>query len=154
MMKKLVEFVMPIKVFAAMMFFGLIVLYVVSGIAYAIITGQAIDYAVPFVFIFQSLGLSVVIALLWELLFNESIIKNWRFFRRYTMFSLSMLTLLMVCFFTFLAVPIEWARYWMFATLAFFAGTTVFFSLNELHYKKTGEQYMAVLNTYKKSLPQ
>ena len=136
-----------------MMFFGLIVMYVLSGMLYTALTGQAIEHSVPFMFIFQSLGLSLVISLLWALFFNEIFIKKLRFFQRYTMFSLSMLILLAVCFFTFLAVPAEWARFWMFATLMFFAGTTVFFSLNELHYKKTGERYMEMLNTYKNTLP-
>jgi len=153
-MKRVIDFVMPIKVFAAMMFFGLIVLYVLSGMLYSTFTGQVVEYAVPFVFIFQSLGLSIVIALLWPLFFSETFIKKWRFFQRYSMFAVSMFTLLVACFYTFLAVPTEWARFWLLATLAFFAGTTVFFSLNELYYRKTGERYMEILNAYKSNLSQ
>ncbi|MCL2568586.1 MAG: hypothetical protein FWE12_04005 [Oscillospiraceae bacterium] len=151
-MRKLTEFVMPIKVFAAMIFFGLIGLYVASGILYAAWTGEAIEYAVPFVFVFQSAGLSAVIALLWGLFFGEGIFKNRRFFLRYTLFALSMLIVLAICFFTFLAVPAEWIRMWSLAAFVVFAGTTVFLSFNELYYKRTGERYVEILNAYKKSL--
>ena len=152
-MKKLVEFVMPIKIFAAMIFFGLIVLYVISGIINAVILGEAIEYAIPFVFVFQSMGLSIVISLLWALFFNNVVIKKWRFLHRYILFAMSILILLVACFFTFLAAPTEWAKAWFFVTMVVFIGTTIFFSLNELYYKKTGEQYMEILNTYKKNLP-
>ena len=153
-MRKLVEFVMPVKFFAAMIFFGLIALYVVSGILNSVIMGEAVEYFIPFVFVFQSMGLSIIIAILWALFFSEVIIKKWRFFRRYALFSLSILILLVICFFTFLTVPAEWARIWFFVTLVVFAGTTIFLSLNELYYKKTGERYMEILNAYKKNLPQ
>ena len=153
-MKNLVEFFMPIKVFAAMAFFGLICLYVVGGILYVVTTGEAIEFAIPFVFIFQSMGLSIVVAILWSLFFNQNIAKKWRFFLRYTLFALLMLALLAICFLTFLAIPTEWVRPLLFAALAFFAGTSVFVSLNELAYKKTGERYMETLKAYKKTLPQ
>ena len=154
-MRKLTEFVIPIKVFAAMIFCGMIGLYVASGVLYAAITGSTLEHAaIPFVFVFQSAGITIVISLLWALFFNESLFKKQRFFMRYTLFSLSMFAILTVCFFTFLAVPAEWARFWLLATLIVFAGTTVFMSLNELFYRKTGERYVEILNTYKKSLQQ
>jgi len=153
-MRRLTEFVMPIKVFAAMIFFGLIGLYVMSGILYRIITGEAIVYAVPFLFIFQSAGVSVVIALIWGAFFHGSAIRKSRFFLRYLLFTLLMFTAFVVCFFTFLAVPVEWTWLWFGSTAIIFTGTTVFLSLNELYYKKTGERYVEILNTYKRSLPQ
>ena len=153
-MRKLTEFVMPVKVFAAMIFFGLIVLYVVSGILYTTITGDTIIQAIPFVFIFQSAGISVVIALLWGLFFGGSTVRKSRFFLRYILFALLMLTTIVVCFFTFLAVPMEWTWFWFLSISIIFIGTTVFLSFNELYYKRTGEQYVEILNTYKKSLPQ
>ena len=153
-MKKIAEFVMPIKFFAAMIFFGLIVLYVASGILNSIIMGEIVEYAIPFVFVLQSMGLSIVIAMLWAFFFSDVVIKKWRFFKRYTLFALSMLVTLVICFFTILAVPTEWAKTWFFVTLVVFTGTTIFFSLNELYYKRTGERYMEILNAYKKNLPQ
>jgi len=151
-MRKLTEFVMPIKVFAAMIFFGLIGLYVASGILYATVMGGVVEYAVPFVFVFQSAGMSAVIALLWALFFSEGILKNRRFFLRYTLFTLSLLLVLAICFFTFLAVPIEWARLWFLVAFVIVAGVTVFLSFNEFYLKKTGERYVEILNAYKKNL--
>ena len=151
-MKKLIQFTMPLKFFSAMIFFGLIALYVVSGILHAIITSETIEYAVPFVFIFQTMGLSIIAAALWTLFFSDIIIKKWRFFLRYTLFALSILILLIICFFTFLSVPTEWARSWFITALVIFTGTTVFFSLNELAYRKTGVRYMEILNAYKENL--
>ena len=153
-MRKLTEFVMPIKVFAAMIFFGLIGLYVASGILYTFFTGEAIAYAVPFVFIFQSAGISAVVALLWGLIFSGSTVRKSRFFLRYILFALLLFTALIICFFTFLAVPISWVWFWFGATFTIFLGVTVFLGLNELYYKKTGTRYVEILNTYKKSLPQ
>jgi hypothetical protein len=51
--KKLVDFVMPLKMFASAIFAGIIILYMVSGVAYALITGEAFEFSVPFVFVFQ-----------------------------------------------------------------------------------------------------
>jgi len=153
-MKKITDLVMPIKFFAAMIFFGLIALYVAGGILHAAITGDTIEYAVPFIFVFQSMGLSIAIAMLWALFFGEATGKKWRFFVRYTIFSLLMLILLVICFFTFLAIPIEWAYALSSVALTVFVGTTVFLSLNELYYKRTGERYLEILNAYKKNLPQ
>jgi len=152
-MRKLTEFVMPIKVFAAMIFFGLVGLYVSSGVLYTFFTGEAIAYAVPFVFIIQSAGISAVVALLWGLIFRSAVRKS-RFFLRYILFALLLLTTLVICFFTFLAVPISWVWFWFGATFTIFLGVTVFLGLNELYYKKTGQRYVEILNTYKKSLPQ
>jgi len=153
-MKKLVEFVMPIKIFGAMIFFGLVGLYMAGGVLHIIITGERIAYTVPFVYLLQSAGLSIVFATLWALFFDENIIKKWRFFPRYILFALSIITLLAVSFFTFLAVPVQWASSLLFVFLAVFSVTTIFLSLNELYFKKTGERYVEMLNTYKKSLPQ
>ena len=145
---------MPIKVFGAMIFFGLVGLYVAGGILHGIITGEAIEYAIPFVYIFQSAGLSVAIAMMWALFFNESIIKKWRFFPRYILLSLSIATVLAISFFTFLAVPSEWVTPLLFVIAIVFAGITIFLTLNELHCRKTGERYVEILNAYKKNLSQ
>ena len=153
-MKKLLEFVMPIKFFAAMAFFGLIALYVVSGMLYVVITGNTIEYAVPFMFVFQSMVMSIVIAIFWSLFFNETISRKWRFFLRYILFSLSLFAFLTVCFFTFLAIPAEWVVHMFFVSIVVFIGTTIFLTINELHYRKTGERYMEILNVYKKNLTQ
>jgi len=153
-MRKMTEFVMPIKVFASMMFFGLIILYVVGGILHNLLTGEVIEYAIPFIFVFQSAGLSIIIAAIWTLFFNENIIKKWRFFPRYTLFAPSTMILLAISFFTFLEIPTEWVVSLLIATSTVFIGTTIFLSINELYYRKTGERYVEILNVYKKSLEQ
>ena len=152
--KKLADLFMPIKIFAAMILCGLIMLYVVSGISYSIITGEVIEYTIPFAFVFQSMGISIVVSLLWGLFFHESMSKKWRFFPRYFLFSLIMLTILSISFFTILTVPLEWTIFWQGAVIIVFIGTTTFLSINEIYYRKTGERYLQALNTYKASISQ
>jgi hypothetical protein len=151
-MKKLIDFVMPIKFFAAMIFFGFIVLYVIGGIAYSIITDNRIETAVPFIFIFQSIGLSVVIALVGSLFFNDIIIKGSRFFVRYFLFALLTFVLLTTSFLTFLSIPAEWVVFLFVTLLALFIGITIFLVINEQYFKKTGERYVSILNAYQKNL--
>jgi hypothetical protein len=79
-MKKIMAFVLPIKAMAAMIFAGFICLYMISGILYAVVTGVEFNYMIPFAFVFQGLGLSVLISILWELFFGNTVIKKWRFF--------------------------------------------------------------------------
>jgi len=151
-MRRLVELVMPMKFFAAMIFFGLVALYVVGGVAHSIITNEAIEYAIPFVYILHSMILSLVFSVIWALFFSEEAGRRWRFFMRYTLFATIIFLTLIVSFFTFLAIPAEWAAALLLVMLVVFVGATSFLSVNEMYYRKTGERYMEILNSYKKSI--
>jgi len=148
-MKKLVDFITPVKSFAAMMLAGLVILYMVTGTAYALVTGADFDYSIPFVFILQGAGLTMIIALLREIILSDRIIKKWRFFRRMMLFSLALLLLFAVSFFVVFAIPAGWAYLWLAATALLMAGMTVIFGLSEFYYKKTGDWYTQMLQVYK-----
>jgi len=148
-MKKLMEFVMPLKAFSAMIFAGLVILYMVSSVLYTHFTGIEYGYSIPFVFILQGIGLSVLISLLWGLYFSNVIIKKWRFFLRHIMFEISLLALLAICFFTFFAIPTELANIWLIASGIVALFVIMLSSLSEMYFKKTGKRYTEILKNYK-----
>lgn len=148
-MNLIMKFSLPLKAFAAMLFAGIIVLYMFSSIIYTIITGEEINYSIPFVFIIQGLVLSVFISLLWGLFFSNIIHKKWRFFTRFILFELSLLVLLAVCFFIFLSIPANLTKLWLIAIGAVSLFVTVLFGIYEMYYKKTGSRYTEILHTYK-----
>jgi hypothetical protein len=148
-MKKIMEFAIPFKAFASMLFAGFIILYMISGVIFAIVTGEKFDYTIPFIFILQGFGLSVLISLLWNLLFSEVIIKKWRYSIRHIIFELSLVVLLALCFLTFLAIPTNWAKLWLIVIATVSVFVILLFGLCELYYKKTGKRYTEILRAYK-----
>lgn len=154
-MKQLIHFVMPLKIFAALMFAGLIGLYVATAILQHLFTGESITSYIPFLYLFHSVILSVVCAILWSVCLHHTLFKKWRFFPRYLLFAALMISLLSFSLFTFLALPEHWMPSSFFLVLCCFTGgITVFFALNEHMHKKTGERYLNVLSEYQKTLPQ
>ena len=148
-MKKLVEITQPIKAFASMLFAGWIILYMVSGILYSFFTGRDVTYSIPFTFVIQGLVLTLIIAILREVVFGEFLIKKLRLFWRIAFFCMFIVALLAVCVFTFLAIPSEWAYLWLISASALALGVTVICGISEIYYKKTGEWYNEVLRNYK-----
>ena len=153
-MKNLIAFVMPMKLIAGGVLFGLIGFYMVVGTLYARFTGAEFAYSIPFAFIWQGAALAVAIALLWEVCFGERIIQKWRFVKRALLFNTSLTLLIAICFLTSFALPTDWAYLWLIGAGILALGIAVMSGLNELYYKKTGERYVELLNAYKKSLPQ
>jgi hypothetical protein len=151
-MKKLMDFLMPIKFFAAMIFVGLMCLYMVSGIIYAHFADVDFYYSIPFVFAIQGLVLSLLIALMWEVFFGDVIIKKWRFFRRIVMFKMSLLVLFAVCFLTSFGIPTHWTGAWFIAILCLMTGIIAIAGLSELNHKKTGKRYTEVLRAYQANI--
>ncbi|MCL2577273.1 MAG: hypothetical protein FWE27_04400 [Defluviitaleaceae bacterium] len=148
-MKKLMNFVMPIKLIAGGILFGLIGFYMVVGTLYAQFTGVEFEYSIPFAFILQGAVLAVVIAILWEIFFGEVIIKKWRFFKRALVFNFSLIILIAICFLTSFVLPTDWAHLWLIGTGILTLGISVISGINEIYYRKTGERYNEVLRIYK-----
>ncbi|MCL2356087.1 MAG: hypothetical protein FWC70_02850 [Defluviitaleaceae bacterium] len=148
-MKKLITLSVPIKAFASMIFAGIMVLYMVSGVAYNVITGEALEYAIPFAFVVQVALLSTIISVLWNVFTGDTVIKNRRFAKRLIMFTLSLLPVLALCFFTFLAIPAGWTMPWFISVLAVSVFVVILAILSEIYFKKTGERYTEALNKYK-----
>jgi len=147
-MKKLIQLSIPLKAFASMIFAGILVLYMVSGVAYTTFTGADFDYAIPFAFIIQGAVLSMLISVLWSVFLDDVLIKRWRFAVRLTLFAVSLLPLMALCFFTFMTIPADWTVPWLLA-LAGISKFVIFLAfLHEYHYKKTGERYTQALQQY------
>jgi len=148
-MKKVMDFVVPIKLIAGGVLFGLIGFYMVVGTLYARFTGAEFEYSIPFAFILQGTILAIVISVLWELFFGEAIIKKWRFFKRALLFNLSLLLLIVICFLTSFVLPTDWAHLWLIGVGTLTFGIAIMSGLNELYYRKTGRQYNEMLRIYK-----
>ena len=148
--KRLVNFVMPLKMFASAIFTGFMILYMVSGVGYAYFTGKAdFNYSVPFVFVLQGLLLSALISLLWGLLFSDVLIKKSRTSARLIIFSVLLMVLLSICVLTFMAIPTDWANLWLITNGCIGLGVILFAIINEVRFKATGRRYTEVLNRYK-----
>jgi len=148
-MKKLLGFVMPLKTFAALIFAGLICLYMISGVLYSTLTGVPFNYTIPFIFAIQGLILSILIAILWGIFLGDALIKKWRYFLRYIVFALALLVLLAACLLTFFAVPTDWAKLWLIAAGFLAAGIFVLSVASEIYFQVTGKRYTEILNAYK-----
>ena len=151
-MKKLIDFSMPLKMFASAIFAGFMILYMMSGVVYAYITGDDFTYAVPFIFVLQGLLLSTLISLVWGLLFSDILIKKWRCFPRLIIFAVSMMVLLGACVLTFMAIPTEWANLWLITNGCIGLGLIIFAAVNEVRFKATGRRYTEILKSYKNTL--
>jgi hypothetical protein len=151
-MQKLIDFVMPLKMFASAIFAGIIILYMVSGFAYALITGADFEFSVPFVFIMQGLLLAALISLLWGIFMNEAVIKNWRYFQRLIVFSISLMALLAACILTFIAIPTEWSWFWLIINGIIGLGLIKFSIISEIRFKATGRRYTEILKNFQSKI--
>lgn len=148
-MKKLMNFVMPLKLIAGGILFGMIGFYMVVGTLYTRFAGVEFEYSIPFAFIVQGAVLAVLIATLWEVFFGETLIIKWRFYQRALVFNVALILLVTVCFLTSFVLPSDWAHLWLIATVAISTGIAVMSGLNEIYYRKTGERYNEFLRAYK-----
>ena len=149
--KKIMDFAMPMKMLGSMIFAGLIISYMISGVIYAYISGEAFTYAVPFAFILHGLLLAAFTSVFWGLLFSGIIVKKWRFFQRMIVFALSLMALLSVSLLTFVAIPTQWAALWLTVNACIGTGLVAFSVVSEIRFKTTGKRYTEVLNIYKAS---
>ena len=148
-MRKLMAFVMPVKLVAGGILFGLIGLTMVVSTLHARLTGVEFDYSLPFSFILQGAVLAVIVASLLELFFGETLIKKWRFFKRAKMFCLSLIPLIVILFFLPFALRSEaWLYLWFIGIVVIAMGIIVA-GITEVYYRKTGERYTEILRAYK-----
>ncbi|MCL2405488.1 MAG: hypothetical protein FWC92_08075 [Defluviitaleaceae bacterium] len=148
-MKKLIATVIPLKLIAGGILFGLIGFYMVVGTLYARLTSADFEYSVPFAFIIQGAVLAIAIAVLWEVFFGENVITKWRFFRRAIAFNFALIVLVAICYLTSFALPTGWEHLWLIGTAVITLGIAVMSGLNEIYYRKTGARYNEMLRIYK-----
>ena len=148
-MKKLMAFIMPVKLVAGGILFGLIGFYMVVGTLNARITGIEFEYSIPFSFILQGAVLAIIVAALLEVFFGETLIKQWRFFKRAAMFGLSLLILVVVgVLISFTLRGDAWVYLWLIGIIVITMGIIVA-GITEVYYRKTGERYTELLRAYK-----
>jgi hypothetical protein len=150
-MKKALSTVLPLKSFAAMIFTGFMIFYMVAGTLYAVVTGEVFDYTIPFAFVLQGVLLSILISALWALLFNERMDKKMRWFPRLAIFALALTGLLAICILIFTAIPMDWAKLWLFVAGGICSGIIVLSALGELYLKAKGKRYTDILREYQAS---
>lgn len=148
-MKKLLGIVIPVKGFSAMIFAGLMVLYMIGGALYAALWHVRFEYTIPFVFVLEGLALSVLISVLWGILFSENILKKWRYFPRLVVFSLSLVILLSLCLLVFFAMPTHEAKLWLLVAGSVATAIIALSAICELYFRATGKRYTELLQKYK-----
>ena len=151
-MKKLLNFVLPLKSFAAMIFSGFICAYMVTGTLYSIILKDPFNYTIPFVFVLQGLVLSIVISSLWVIILGDTIIKKMRYLPRLIIFSISLMVVLVLCLLTFFAIPTDWAKLWLIVAGLVVMGIIALSILFELYYRITGKRYTEMLREYQSKI--
>ena len=140
-MKKLIQFLMPVKTLAAMVFSGLMCAYVAAGALYGLIIYPAFEYTVPFIFVIQGVVMSIVIAALWEYLLGGFWIKKMRYLPRLVIFVASMTVLLTLGLLAFIPWHTNEAKLWLIVAGFFIAAIGAFSIIGEAYYRLTGKKY-------------
>jgi len=149
-MKRFMSLVLRVKSLAALIFSGLICLYVVAGYLYAALIHKGpFNFTIPFIFVLEGIVLSILISILWGVFFTDEIIKKWRYFPRLVVFCLIMAALLSICVLIFVAAPTNWAKLWWIVIGAFTAGVVGLSVLCEIYFRVTGKRYTEILEEYK-----
>lgn len=151
-MKKLMSVVIPVKSFAALIFTGLVCLYMVMGSLCAAIMNTPFTYSIPFVFILQGLVLSLVVSALWGVFFSDALFKKMRYLPRLIIFSIIIMILWAVCLLVFFAIPTAWAKLWLIVAGCVSVAVIILSVLAELYFKKTGKRYTELLKGYKSNI--
>jgi len=147
-MRKLMGAIMQAKSFAALIFAGLICLYMATGFLCDKLLHQTFEYSIPFIFILQGLLLSALVAVLWGVLLGDKVIKKWRYFPRLIAFAFSLMVLLAACLLTFFALPTDWAKLWLFVAACVSGGLVVLSVSGEIYLRATGKRYTEILKDY------
>jgi hypothetical protein len=151
-MKKLFYWSVPIKSFAAMIFAGFIILYMIIVTIYAVITGEAFEYAIPFMFAIQAVAVSVVISILWTIIFSDIIIKKMRYFLRLIIFSAALLPVFALSFLVLFVSHADCIKLWLVILGAMILGLIIISLLFETYFKLIGKRYTEMLKDYKSKI--
>jgi len=146
-MKKLFYWAVPMKSLSAMIFAGLIILYIIAGTAYAFITNESFEYAIPFIFVIQAAALSIIISVIATIIFSDILIKKKRYFYRLIIFSITLLPVFAICFLVFSVI--YWTNLWLIIGGLTVIGLIIIALLLEYYFKLRGRQYTEILKDYK-----
>jgi len=142
------QWVLSLKTLAALLFAGFICAYIVAAYLYAAVIGEPSTFSLPFIFIYEALGLSVVIAVLWRVLFNEQRAQKRRFFPRLIIFAVLLMLALVVCLLIFFPFHTNWAKLWLLVAGAVVGVVILLSIVAELYLRQTGRRYTELLREY------
>jgi len=151
-MNKLMQWLMPAKTVAALVFAGLVCAYMAAGALYAGVTGVAFGYTVPFIFLIQGVVLSVAIGLLWTGLLAEQRPHKLRYLPRLVVFCVGLVVALSLCFLNFFLMHTDWAKLWLIVAGLVVAGVVGLSVLAEAYFRATGKTYSDILKAYQANL--
>jgi len=148
-MKKLIELMVPVKSFAAMLFAGFVCLYIFGGFVYGAFIDETFVYSISFWHLIAGIGFSMGLSLLWGFTFSDVVIKKWSFVKREMLF-----VLLVVLFGVagFIKMQVIFASPGQ-DLLLIVAGVVLVFVivlslLSEWYFRKTSLRYTAMLKLY------
>jgi len=147
-MKKMMNFLVPVKFVAGGVLAGLLGFYMVVGALYAYLRGLDFVYSIPFAFVIQGAVLAILIAAVWELCMGDTIIKKWRFVARAWLFNGLLAVLVGVCFATSFVLPADWAYVWLTGAGVITVGFAVMAGLYEWYCRRVGKRYTEALHRY------
>jgi len=151
-MKKLMGLVITIKSYAAMVFSGLILAYMVAGWIYSTIRQEPFSNAIPFIFVMQGALLALAISVLWYLFFTGAVFKKLRYSIRLIGFVLILVLILTGFLLMFFSQPTNWAKLWLIIAGLFVFVTAGISVLGEIYFRMTGKRYTQSLDKYKKKI--
>jgi len=147
-MKKILSFIMPVKSLAALFFAGLMCAYMVAGALYAAFEEPSFQYTIPFIFVLEGVGLSIVTALLCEFLLSDRWIKKMRYLPRLLIFAVAMIAALTACLLIFFQWHTNEAKLWLIVAGLVVAAIGVLSIIGEVYFRKTGKKYTEILKQY------
>ncbi|WP_088809126.1 MULTISPECIES: hypothetical protein [Listeria] len=149
-MNKIMAYILPMKNFAAMIFAGFIILYMVTGVLFGAIYNTDFDYKIPFTFVLQGLVLALLISCLWSILFNNK--RKSRTFIRLIIFAIILIGLVKISALALLTLSLQWVSLWIAVTAIIAVGLIVIAILGELFFRKEGKRYTEKLKEYQANL--
>ena len=149
---KLLQWLMPVKNLAALIFAGLMCGYMAAGALYSVLKPYPFNYTIPLIFLLQGLGMSIVTAVLWTVLLGDDRPHKARYLPRLVLFGVLLVVALSLCFLNFFALHTDWAKLWLIVAGVVLAGVAGLSVLGELYFRATGRKYTALLRTYQEKL--
>jgi len=154
-MRTFLRGVFAAKTLAAMVFAGFICAYVAAGFVYSLVfPSAAFNFTMPFIFVLEGVALSVVVAVLWQLLLSDDAPIKIRFIQRLIIFVLLLMVALAACLLMFFPFHTYWTKLWLIVIFCVAIGVVVLAVIGEVYLRITGKRYTELLKKYQSNLPE
>ncbi|MDR2546114.1 MAG: hypothetical protein LBC96_01210 [Lachnospiraceae bacterium] len=153
-MKKMLDWLVPVKSLAAMFFTGFIVLYMIIGVGVSYIGGtSSLDSgkvaAIPFPYVLQSMVFAIVMALLWSALFSDIWIEKMSYFVRLFVFVMVLFIVFTGYGFILYFYDQEFSYLWVAVPYLVLVGIVITSLIFRGYFQILGRRYTAALAEYK-----